>query len=73
VSWNCYGWLAYWLDDAWTRPGKAHAFPRGFNGHSDRALCGYEPKWNANTMYSEEPRCKRCEVKLAKIMREELG
>lgn len=56
-------WQAYWLDDAWTRPGKTHAFVRGVCGTGYRALCGYEPAWNANTMYSDPPRCKRCESK----------
>jgi hypothetical protein len=61
-------WTAYWLDDAWTKPGKTHAFVRGWTGSSGyRALCGYEPAWNANTMYSYEPRCKRCEAKAKKI------
>jgi hypothetical protein len=74
-------WTAYWLDDAWSKPGKSHAFVRGWTGSSGyralcggwtgssgyRALCGYEPAWNANTMYSYEPRCKRCEAKAKKI------
>lgn len=53
-------WQAYWLDSAWTRPGKTHAFPRGVCGLGDRALCGYEPAWDCNTIHGSEPECKRC-------------
>lgn len=60
-------WEAYWLDDAWTKPGKTHAFVRGWTGSvGDRALCGYEPKWNCNPMYGYAPNCKRCEAKARK-------
>ena len=60
-------WQAYWLDDAWTKPGKDHAFVRGVCGMGYTALCGYEPAYNANTMYNEQPRCKRCEAKQKKL------
>ena len=56
-------WQAYWLDDAWTKPGKTHAFVRGVCGTGYVALCGYEPAYNCNPMHREEPRCKRCEAK----------
>lgn len=60
-------WQAYWLDDAWVKPGKTHAFVRGVGHTADRALCGYEPAWNCNPMYHEQARCKRCEQKEAKL------
>lgn len=60
-------WQAYWLDTAWTRPGKEHAFVRGVGHTADRALCGYEPAWDCNTMYGYQSRCKRCEQKVEKL------
>lgn len=60
-------WQAYWLDDAWTKAGKEHGYIRGVGYTSGRALCGYEPAWNCNTMYGHAPRCKRCEAKVEKL------
>lgn len=54
-------WESYWLDDAWLRPGKAHAFVRqSYGGVGDRALCGYRPRHDCNPMYHDGEMCKRC-------------
>ncbi len=63
-------WDAFWLDDAWTKPGKTHAFVRGVCGTGYTALCGYEPAYDANTMYGYAPECKRCLATANKLERE---
>ncbi len=59
-------WESYWLDDAWVRPGKAHAYVRGVCGVGERALCGYTPRHDCNPMYHDGAQCQRCKVQADK-------
>ena len=54
-------WESFWLDDALTRPGKSHAFVRGWTGSIGyRALCGFTPKPDARACYHDNDSCARC-------------